>query len=220
MTPALPVLKIWEAQNPSPSCELYYETPLQLLISVILSAQATDKSVNQAMTPLYKAGLTFESLLEMGPQGFLEKVKTIGLAPTKTKHIFQTLALLKFGQVPNSLEELTRLPGVGRKTANVILGEIYKEPTLAVDTHVYRVGLRLGWHRAKNPLKAEAELLQVLPRDSLPRAHHWMVLHGRYVCKAQKPQCQTCAIRAHCPSARSLCSLKTPSANSSESPTP
>ena len=187
---------------PDPRCELYYESPYQLLISVVLSAQATDKSVNQAMTSLYQKGLGPQEVLDLGREGFLEKIRRIGLAPTKAKNVLALTQILteKYaGEVPRNREDLEALPGVGRKTANVILGELYGEPTLAVDTHAYRLGLRLGLHQEKTPLKAELTMLKVIKAEHLPRLHHWFVLHGRYVCKAQKPQCASCAIATLCP---------------------
>lgn len=187
----------------APRCELYYETPFQLLVSVVLSAQTTDKSVNLAMEPLYKKGFTPESLLQMGQENFLASIRRIGLAPTKAKHVFALTKLLlehHQGIVPSTREELEALPGVGRKTANVVLGEIFHQPTIAVDTHVFRVGQRLGWHNEKTPLKAELALLKIIPKEDLPQAHHWMVLHGRYTCKAIKPKCDTCYLSDLCPS--------------------
>ena len=187
--------------NPNPRCELYYETPYQLLLSVVLSAQATDKSVNAAMTDLYKSGLTFDDVLDMGEQGFLTKIRRIGLAPTKAKNAIKLSRMIKEqfnGAVPRTREDLESLPGVGRKTANVILGEIYREPTIAVDTHVFRVTKRLNLHRAPTPEKAELKLLEIIDPRWLPMAHHWFILHGRYTCLARSPKCETCSLSDLC----------------------
>jgi endonuclease-3 len=180
-----------------------YHTPFQLLVSVVLSAQTTDKSVNRCMEPLYAKGFGIDDVLSLGEKGFYPLVRTIGLAPTKTRHVVKLAAILREshgGEVPRAREALEALPGVGRKTANVVLGEIWGEPTLAVDTHVFRLGARLGWHREKTPAKAEMAMLKVIPHGWLPRAHHWLVLHGRYVCVARKPKCGECALRELCPS--------------------
>ena len=196
------ICTIFAEKIPNPHCELYYRTPYQLLVSVVLSAQATDKSVNRAMQPLYDKGFTQQTVLQLGISGLLEKIRSIGLAPTKAKNIYNlTLKLLEqdAGQVPKTRSELEALPGVGRKTANVILGELYREPTLAVDTHVFRVTYRLGLHKEKNPLKAEKVLLEKINPAWLPRAHHWFVLHGRYICVARKPKCSECILSALCP---------------------
>lgn len=196
-------IKRWKEFNPDPKCELYYQTPYQLLVSVVLSAQTTDKMVNRCMEPLYQNGLTPETLLSWGQDGLLKKIRTIGLAPTKSKHV---LALTKIiveryhGDIPLTREGLESLPGVGRKTANVILGEIFKEPTLAVDTHVFRVGKRLGLHAESTPTKAEPKLLECFDRKDLPAAHHWLILHGRYTCKAKSPLCGDCLLADICPS--------------------
>ncbi len=189
--------------NPNPHCELYYETPFQLLLSVVLSAQATDKSVNAAMTDLYKNGLTPDHVLALGEKGFLEKIRRIGLAPTKAKNSVKLSQIIKqkfSGKIPTTREDLESLPGVGRKTANVILGEIFKEPTLAVDTHVFRVTKRLGLHKCTSPEKAEQKLLAVINPAWLPMAHHWFILHGRYTCTARSPQCDRCSVNDLCTS--------------------
>jgi endonuclease-3 len=193
----------WSELNSDPKCELYYETPYQLLVSVVLSAQTTDKIVNRCMEPLYKSGFVPATVLAWGPEKFLEKIRIIGLAPTKSRNV---LALTKIiterfdGNIPRSREDLESLPGVGRKTANVILGEIYREPMLAVDTHVFRVGKRLGLHGESTAEKAEAVLLKAFDKQHLPAAHHWLILHGRYTCKAKKPLCSECLLADICPS--------------------
>jgi endonuclease-3 len=189
--------------NPNPHCELYYETPYQLLLSVVLSAQATDKSVNAAMTDLYKNGLTVDHVIGMGEKGFLEKIRRIGLAPTKAKNSVKLSQIIKDkfnGEIPTTREDLESLPGVGRKTASVILGEIFREPTLAVDTHVFRVTRRLGLHKNPTPEKAEQKLLSVINPKWLPMAHHWFILHGRYTCLARGPKCDLCTLNDLCTS--------------------
>ena len=187
--------------NPDAHCELYYENPYQLLISVVMSAQTTDKMVNRCMEPLYRDGLNIDQVLKWGEKGLLQRIRSIGLAPTKAKNVVrlsQILRELHQDQVPDSREALEALPGVGRKTANVILGEIFGHPTLAVDTHVFRVGSRLGLHRESSPEKAELELLKVIAPESLPQGHHWLILHGRYTCRAQRPLCSECVLSDLC----------------------
>jgi endonuclease-3 len=189
--------------TPDPKCELYYKTPYQLLCSVILSAQATDKSVNKCMQPLYDEGLDLAGVLRLGEEGFLAKIRTIGLAPTKAKNILRMSKILLTehdGKVPSTREALEALPGVGRKTASVVLGELFGEPTLAVDTHVYRVSDRLGLQHESTAEKAEAALLAIIPRKYLPKAHHWFILHGRYICVARAPKCEVCPLSDLCPS--------------------
>lgn len=192
----------WEAAEPDPRCELYYETPYQLLVSVLLSAQTTDKMVNRCMEPLYRAGFSPATVLEWGEERLLSHIRSIGLAPTKTRHVLAMTRLLlerHNGIVPESQQALEALPGVGRKTANVIRGELFRLPTLAVDTHVLRVSARLGLHETANPVQAEKAVLQLAPPGSLPRLHHWLVLHGRYVCKAARPACGSCLLADICP---------------------
>ncbi len=187
--------------NPDPRCELYYETPFQLLVSVVLSAQATDKSVNEAMRPLYEKDLTPSDILSMGELGFLEKIRRIGLAPTKSKNVLKLSKIIHeqyADEIPRTREELEALPGVGRKTANVILGEIFREPTIAVDTHVFRVTARLGLHKESTPEKAEHKLLSMIDKKWLPMAHHWFILHGRYTCLARNPKCTSCVLADLC----------------------
>lgn len=192
------------AANPDPRCELYFETPYQLLVSVVLSAQTTDKSVNRCMRPLYERGFGPADVSRLGEKGLLPLIRTIGLAPTKTRNVVRLTAMLMErhgGEVPRSREDLEALPGVGRKTANVVLAEIWREPTLAVDTHVFRVARRLGWHDAPTPEKAEIALLALVDPRWLPSAHHWLILLGRYTCQARKPLCETCPVADICPSA-------------------
>ncbi len=193
--------------NPDPRCELFYKTPYHLLVSVVLSAQTTDKSVNKVMEPLYRAGFKPEDVLRLGADGLLAKIRSIGLAPTKSKNVYRLsdILLQKYGgNIPSTRAELEDLPGVGRKTANVILGEIFREPTLAVDTHVYRVSRRLGLQDEKTPEKAELELLKVVDPSLLPDGHHHFILHGRYTCKAMSPLCEQCVLADICPSFEDL----------------
>lgn len=188
---------------PHAHCELYYETPFQLLVSVVLSAQATDRSVNQAMTKFHKKGLTPKTLIDWREEGILERIKTIGLAPTKSRNLFRLAHVIldkHQGRVPDDRQALEALPGVGRKTANVILGEIFGHPTLAVDTHVMRVTRRLGLHSEEtNVQKAEKQLLELIAATDLPQAHHLFIHLGRYTCTARKPSCETCRLQNQCP---------------------
>ena len=189
-------------ERPDPRCELTYHTPFQLLVSVVLSAQTTDKMVNRCMEPLYAQGFDAKTVLAMGEAGFLARIRSIGLAPTKARNILGLARILVdryAGKVPRQREDLQALPGVGRKTANVIIGEIWREPTLAVDTHVFRVSRRLGLQSEATPEKAEQVLLQVIAPELLPQGHHWLILHGRYTCKAQNPECERCVVAALCP---------------------
>jgi len=198
------IIRILEKNNPNAHCELIYKTPFQLLVSVVLSAQTTDKSVNKCMAPLYEKEFTPQTVLKLGAEKLLEKIRTIGLAPTKSKNVFKLSQILleKFdGEIPRTREDLESLPGVGRKTANVILGEIYGEPTLAVDTHVFRVTGRLGLHKEKTPAECESKLLKLIDPKFLPKAHHLFILHGRYTCLARAPKCSECVIAKDCPSA-------------------
>ncbi|MEZ4743300.1 MAG: endonuclease III [Bdellovibrionota bacterium] len=196
------LVKRWQTANPDPKCELYHKSNFQLLVSVVLSAQTTDKMVNRCMEPIYKKGFTPETVLRWGQEKLLEKIRTIGLANTKAKNVFRLSEIISEqykGKIPSTREELEKLPGVGRKTANVILGEVFKHPTLAVDTHVYRVGKRLGLHNEKTPEKAEKVLLEAIDAKYLPEAHHWLILHGRYICKARNPACDDCPVADLCP---------------------
>jgi endonuclease-3 len=198
------ILQTLKLQNPHPRCELFYLSPYQLLVSVVLSAQATDKSVNEAMTQIYKDGLTPDDVLAMGEEKFLAKIRRIGLAPTKAKNVLKLTRIIKDqygGEIPDKRVDLEALPGVGRKTANVILGEIFREPTLAVDTHVYRVTTRLELQKETTPEKAEAKLMKIVAPHWLPDAHHWFILLGRYTCVARNPKCEQCVLNTEklCP---------------------
>lgn len=195
------ILRKLQKQNPHPRCELFYKTPFQLLVSVVLSAQATDKSVNAAMTHLWEQDIGPQDVLNMGEQTFLSHIRKIGLAKTKARNVLKltTTIIEKFGgEIPRTREDLESLPGVGRKTANVILGEIFREPTIAVDTHVYRVSARLGLQDEKTPEKAEQKLLRLIDPKWLPDAHHWFILLGRYTCVARSPKCEPCVLNKIC----------------------
>jgi len=183
--------------NPTPTTELEYRTPFQLLVAVILSAQATDKSVNLATRKLFAVADTPEKILTLGESTLSEYIQRIGLYRTKTRNILATCALLLeryCGEVPRTREALEQLPGVGRKTANVILNTAFGEPTIAVDTHIFRVANRTGLASGKNVLTVEQKLVKVVPREFRQNAHHWLILHGRYICKARKPACNICPI--------------------------
>jgi endonuclease-3 len=187
--------------NPEPRGELEYRTPFELLIAVILSAQATDKSVNLATRSLYKVAHTPEAMLALGMDGLTAYIKRIGLYRTKAKNILATCELLlqrHEGKVPRERAALEQLPGVGRKTANVVLNIAFGEPTIAVDTHIYRVANRSGIAPGKSPLEVEHKLLKFVPPEFRLHAHHWLILHGRYVCKARKPDCPRCLIADLC----------------------
>jgi endonuclease-3 len=187
--------------NPHPTTELEYRSPFELLIAVILSAQATDKSVNLATRKLFSQANTPEKILALGETGLMEFIKSIGLYKTKAKNILATCQLLiqqHHSEVPRKREQLEKLPGVGRKTANVVLNTAFGEPTIAVDTHIFRVANRTGIAPGKNVLEVELKLLKVVPQEFRLDAHHWLILHGRYVCKARKPECAICKINHLC----------------------
>jgi len=187
--------------NPEPTTELTYRTPFELLVSVVLSAQATDKSVNTATEKLYREASTPQALLALGEDGLTAYIKTIGLYRSKAKHILATCRLLierHGGQVPESREALEALPGVGRKTANVILNTAFGQPTIAVDTHIFRVANRTGLAPGKDVREVEDKLVKLVPERFRKDAHHWLILHGRYVCKARKPDCPACIVRDLC----------------------
>ena len=191
----------FHAANPEPRGELHYRTPFELLIAVILSAQATDKSVNLATDELYQHANTPQSIFKLGQKGLERYVKSIGLYRTKAKNILATCKLLidtHAGEVPRTREALEALPGVGRKTANVVLNIAFGEPTIAVDTHLFRIGNRTGLAPGKTPLEVEERLLKFVPAEYMQHAHHWLILHGRYVCVARTPKCGECLIRDLC----------------------
>ena len=189
------------AANPAPRTELRYQSPFELLVAVILSAQATDKSVNKATTPLFRAANTPAAMLALGVDGLSPYIKSIGLYNGKAKNIIATCRLLlerHAGAVPGSREDLERLPGVGRKTANVILNTAFGEATMAVDTHIFRVANRTGLAPGRTVRAVEEKLLKFTPPEFLMDAHHWLILHGRYVCKARNPACPSCLIADLC----------------------
>ncbi|WP_024328088.1 endonuclease III [Thioalkalivibrio sp. AKL19] len=190
-----------KAANPAPTTELEYETPFELLIAVILSAQATDVGVNKATRRLYPVANTPEAILELGLDGLKEHIKTIGLYNAKAENVMKTCRMLverHGGEVPRDRESLEALPGVGRKTANVILNTAFGVPTIAVDTHIFRVANRTGLAPGKTVLEVEKRLMRLTPKAYLQDAHHWLILHGRYVCKARKPECWRCPIADLC----------------------
>jgi endonuclease-3 len=191
----------WQAANPEPTTELRFNSPFELLIAVMLSAQATDISVNKATARLFAVANTPTALLDLGEDGLKAYIRTIGLFNSKARHIIQTCELLlqhHAGQVPQDRAALEALPGVGRKTANVILNTAFDQPTIAVDTHIFRVANRTGLAPGKTPLAVEQRLLAVVPEAYRQHAHHWLILHGRYVCTARKPQCARCMVRDLC----------------------
>ncbi|AWI82129.1 endonuclease III [Parazoarcus communis] len=189
------------AANPAPETELEYASPFQLLVAVVLSAQATDKSVNLATRRLFAAAPTPEAMITLGEEAVAEHIKTIGLFRNKAKN---TVALSRLlldrhgGEVPQSREALEALPGVGRKTANVVLNTVFRHPVMAVDTHIFRVSNRTGLAPGKDVLEVEHALMKRIPKEYLLDAHHWLILHGRYTCTARKPACEACIVRDLC----------------------
>jgi endonuclease-3 len=187
--------------DPNPDTELHYENPFQLLVAVILSAQATDISVNKATDKLYPVANTPEAIFALGVDGLTPYIRTIGLYNSKAGNIIKTCRMLidlHDSEVPKNREQLEALPGVGRKTANVVLNTAFGEPTIAVDTHIFRVSNRTGIAKGKTPLAVEKRLVRSTPDEFKKNAHHWLILHGRYVCKARKPLCGECAIVEWC----------------------
>jgi endonuclease-3 len=189
------------AKEPAPTTELEYKTTYQLLVAVVLSAQATDKGVNRATRPLFRAHPTPQSIVALGVEGLSEYIQTIGLYRTKAKNVIALSQLLlehHGGEVPNDREALEALPGVGRKTANVILNTVFGEPTIAVDTHIFRLANRTGLAPGKDVRAVEDKLVKFVPDEYKVNAHHWLILHGRYICKARKPDCPRCVILDLC----------------------
>jgi len=196
-----PFFAALQAANPQPNTELEYTNVFELLAAVLLSAQATDVGVNKATRRLFPVANTPQAVLELGLDGLEGYIKTIGLYRTKAKNLMQTCRILveqHDGQVPRTREALQALPGVGRKTANVVLNVAFGQPTMAVDTHIFRVGNRTGLAPGKNPLAVEMQLLQRVPPQYLVDAHHWLILLGRYVCQARKPRCWECVVAPWC----------------------
>ena len=195
------VFRLLSQTNPDPQTELTFTNPYTLLVAVVLSAQATDVGVNKATKGLFAAADTPEAMVELGLEAVRAHIKTIGLFNTKAQNVMKLSQILidqHDGQVPQDREALEALPGVGRKTANVVLNEAFGEPTIAVDTHIFRVGNRTGLAPGKTPDAVEKELLRRVPQAYKKGAHHWLILHGRYVCKARKPDCADCQIRSFC----------------------
>ena len=200
-TQRIEIFERFKAANPEPKTELEYSTPFELLAAVLLSAQATDKGVNLATRKLFKIANTPESIAQLGIEGVEEYIKTIGLFRSKAKHLVQTAEILRDrfnSTVPNTREDLESLPGVGRKTANVVLNTAFGQLTMAVDTHIFRVSNRTGIAPGKTVLEVEKRLLRAIPQHYMLHAHHWLILHGRYICKARKPECSRCSIVEMC----------------------
>lgn len=195
------IFERFKEQNPKPTTELKYNTPFELLIAVMLSAQATDVSVNKATAKLFPIANTPQALIDLGEEPLKDYIKTIGLFNSKAKNVIKTCQLLISlydGQVPDTREALQALPGVGRKTANVVLNTAFGQPTMAVDTHIFRVANRTGIAKGATPLAVELALVKNIDKEFLHDAHHWLILHGRYVCTARKPHCSDCLIRDLC----------------------
>jgi endonuclease-3 len=195
------IFERWRAAEPQPKTELVYRTPYELLVSVVLSAQATDKSVNLATAKLFPVANTPQAVFRLGEEKLTEYIKTIGLFRMKARNVIGLSKLLidkHAGEVPPDREALQALPGVGRKTANVVLNVAFGQPTMAVDTHIFRVANRTGIAPGKDPLEVEEKLLKFVPAEFMQHAHHWLILHGRYVCLARKPGCPKCLIRDLC----------------------
>lgn len=190
-----------QAQNPNPTTELNYSNTFELLIAVILSAQSTDVGVNKATDKLFPVANTPEAIAALGVEGLKSYIKTLGLYNAKAENVIKTcnmLILKHNGQVPDNRKDLEALPGVGRKTANVVLNTAFGQPTMAVDTHIFRLANRINLAPGKNVVEVEQKLLKVIPKPYLQDAHHWLILHGRYVCTAKKPQCGSCIIEDLC----------------------
>jgi len=203
MTPARrrAMFEALRSANPNPRSELQYSSPFELLVAVVLSAQATDRSVNQATKELFRVANTPAAMLELGQEGLIAHIRTIGLFRTKARNLIglcRALVEQHGGQVPRTREALQALPGVGRKTANVVLNVAFGEPTIAVDTHIFRVANRTGLAPGADVEEVEQRLLKVVPQEFLQHAHHWLILHGRYVCTARKPRCWQCTIARLC----------------------
>ncbi len=200
----LDIMKIFNDRDPNPRCELDFANAYTLLVAVVLSAQSTDKGVNKATKELFAVADTPQKMLNLGLEKVKNYIKTIGLYNNKAKNIIalsQELVDKYNGEVPSAREALESLPGVGRKTANVVLNVWFNQPTLAVDTHVFRIAHRLGFSQGKTPVEVEKDLLKVLPDNYAKNANHWLVLFGRYICKAQRPDCANCPIAGFCHSA-------------------
>ncbi|MFM2345017.1 MAG: endonuclease [Pseudomonadota bacterium] len=195
------IFSTFQEHNPEPKTELIYNSNFELLIAVMLSAQATDISVNKATSVLFQIANTPKQILELGEEILISHIKSIGLYKTKAKNVIKTCEMLiskHNGEVPNSQKDLEELAGVGRKTANVVRNVAFNELTMAVDTHIFRVSNRIGIAKGKNPLEVELGLLKNIPKEFMQHAHHWLILHGRYICKARSPECIKCNIKELC----------------------
>ena len=195
------IFKILSQENPKPTTELKYNSNFELLIAVILSAQATDISVNKATEKLFKEANTPEKIYNLGESKLSDFIKSIGLYKSKAKNIIQTCELIinqHAGSIPTTRDDLIKLPGVGRKTANVVLNTAFGLPVIAIDTHIFRVSNRTGMAKGKTTIEVETKLEKKIPKEFLQDAHHWLILHGRYICKARKPECGECKIREYC----------------------
>lgn len=195
------IFECLQTENPEPETELHYGNPFELLVAVILSAQATDVGVNKATAKLFPIANTPQAILDLGEAGLKQYIASIGLYNSKAKNIIGTCTILVHehgDQIPNTRMALEKLPGVGRKTANVVLNVLFGQPTIAVDTHIFRVGNRTGLAQGKTPREVETGLLKVIPKEFMQHAHHWLVLHGRYTCMARKPKCPACPIFNEC----------------------
>ena len=209
MTPeaVVRIFEIFKNACPDPKTELLYDSPFTLLVAVMLSAQSTDKQVNIVTRPLFALANTPQGMLALGEERLTSLLKSLNLFRSKAKHLMETCRILverHGGQVPRRREDLEALPGVGRKTANVVLNVAFGEPTMAVDTHIFRVANRTGLAPGANPLAVEQGLLRRIPAPYLEDAHHWLILHGRYVCRARQPQCTACQVRPHCDHGRQI----------------
>ena len=209
------ISKWFEATMPDPKTELEYDTPFHLLLAVILSAQCTDKRVNIVTPPLFAAYPDAESLASASEEEVYEYIKSVTFPNNKTRHLLKAARMIveEFdGELPKDIDNLMRLPGVGRKTANVMLAVVWGKAAMAVDTHVFRVSNRLGLtNNSKSPLQTEKELVKHFPEEKLAKAHHWLILHGRYVCKAQRPDCLNCGLTAYCEAYRDPARMKSTS---------
>ena len=197
----LEIFNRWEKNNPEPKTELNYSNSFELLVAVMLSAQSTDIGVNKATAKLFPIANTPETILSLGELGLSQMLKTLNHYKNKTKHLLKTCELLIFkhqSKIPNTREDLEELPGVGRKTANVILNIAFDQPTMAVDTHIFRICNRIGLAPGKTPREVEDQLIKIIPKKFSKHAHHWLILHGRYICKARKPACESCPIADLC----------------------
>jgi endonuclease-3 len=207
------IFRRFAVQRPEPKSELDYTNAFTMLVAVVLSAQATDAGVNKATKKLFALADTPQKMAALGEAGIADHIRTIGLWRAKAKNVLalsQALTREHGGEVPDSREELVKLPGVGRKTANVVLNNVFGEPTLAVDTHIFRLGNRLLLAPGKTPEEVEAGFLRIIPPEFLRHAHHWLILHGRYVCKARRPECERCVIADLCKAPIKTCDVPAP----------